>query len=58
MICLLVFAASDFLLCVVVELMFNCDDGSIIVVSRFFLFLFCRRYRCGSYIIVPCHFTA
>lgn len=51
-------AASDFLLCVVVELISNCDDGSIIVVGRFFLFLFCRCHRCSAYIIVPCHFTA
>lgn len=39
-------AASDFLfLCVVVEMLLNCDDSSIIVVGRFFLFLFCRRHR-------------
>lgn len=37
-------------LCVVVEMMLNCDDSSI-VVGRFFLFLFCRRYRCSAYVI-------
>lgn len=51
-------AASDFLLCVVVEMMLNFDDGSIIVVGRFFLFSFCRCHRLSSYVIVPCHFTA
>lgn len=51
-------AASDFLFCVVVEMMLNCDDSSMIVVGRFFLFSFCRRYRCSVYVIVPCHFTA
>lgn len=45
-------------LCVVVELMLNYNDSSIIVVGRFFLFLFCRRHRCSAYVIVPFHFTA
>lgn len=53
-------AASDsFWGGMVVEMMLNCDNSSsIIVVGRFFLFLFCRRYRLSSYVIVPCHFTA
>lgn len=44
-------AASDFLFCVVAEMMLDCDNSSIIVVGRFFLFLFCRHYRCSAYAI-------
>lgn len=44
--------------CMVVEMLLNCDDSSIIVVGRFFLFLFCRRHRLSFDVIVPCHFTA
>lgn len=42
-----------------VELLLDCDNSSI-VVGRFFLFLFlfCRRHRLSSYVIVLCHFTA
>lgn len=51
-------AASDFLFWVVVEMLLNCDNSSIIVVGRFCLFSFCRRHRLSFYVIVPCHFTA
>lgn len=46
-------ADCDFLffLCIVVELLLNCDDSSIIVVGRFFLFSFCRCHRCSAYVI-------
>lgn len=47
---LFLIAASDFLFCVVVEMLLNCDDSSI-VVGRFFLFSFCRRHRCSAYVI-------
>lgn len=39
-----------FFFCVVVEMMLNCDNSSI-VVGRFFLFLFCRRHRRSAYVI-------
>lgn len=45
------FEEGGFFLEGVVEMLLNCDNSSIIVVGRFFLFLFCRRHRCSAYVI-------
>lgn len=47
----LIAASDSFWGGMVVELLLNCDNSSSIVVGRFFLFLFCRRYRCSAYVI-------